>query len=390
MSAVLDQAVDKMRFFFPELPWTIRISYAGKSGTLGTGPERMELACKTEAVVRDFGRGDLSSMLDRYVRGEVDFNGDIYAFVGTRNYVRAESLWMVGLGRRLRHFWTSIFPSNIRRKLVAVSSHYDLPNEFILSYLDKRTKAYSCAMWNDPANIGAPDDETLEDAQHRKFRLAAEALDLQPDDKFLDVGCGYGYMVQMAEKEFGCRDTLGITLAQSQIDEGFSKNLELRHYYELPGEGQYDKIYTCGMVSHLDRSEIGRYYRHIYGLLKSGGKFWMHGIVPPANESGMNNYNSLSGTFSQKYVFPDHYQFPIHVHLQMMEEAGFRIESVLYRYGHYGKTLRHWYRRYVDNLPQTRHLITPTIERAWHLYLTFASVLDGDISIVKQILATKP
>ncbi|MFH2204890.1 MAG: class I SAM-dependent methyltransferase, partial [Elusimicrobiota bacterium] len=202
-------------------------------------------------------------------------------------------------------------------------------------------------------------------------------------------GCGYGYMVRLAETEFGCRDARGITLSQHQIDEGYSKNMDLRHYFDLPADGSCDKIYTCGMVSHLDRSEIRRYYRHVYGLLKSGGRFWMHGIVPPANQDGIDNYNSLSGTFSQKYVFPDHFQFPVHVHLQVMEEAGFKVRQVHYRYGHYGKTLRHWYRRYVENLPRTRHLINPTIERAWHLFLTYASVLDGKVSVVKQILATK-
>ena len=52
--------------------------------------------------------------------------------------------------------------------------------------------------------------------------------------------------------------------------------------------------------------------------------------------------------------------------------------------------MRHWYRRYVDNLPQTRHMITPTIERAWHLYLTYASALDGPGgSVLKQFLAEK-
>jgi cyclopropane-fatty-acyl-phospholipid synthase len=390
MSAtLLDKAVGRMRSFFPSLPWTIRMSYRGTSATLGTGPERLDMVCKSDGVLRDFARGDLSSVLDRYVAGELDFDGDMYAFVGTRNHLAKERLWMVGLNLRVRHAWTTIFPSGIRRKIVAVSSHYDLPSEFILSYLDKRTKAYSCAMWRDPGNILEPSDESLEDAQHRKFKIAADALEIQPDDRFLDVGCGYGYMVRLAETEFGCRRTLGITLSENQVKEGFSKNLALRHYHELEADGSWDKIYTCGMVSHLDRSEIVRYYRHIYGLLRNGGRFWMHGIVPPANNAGLNNYNTLSGTFSQKYVFPDHYQFPVHVHLKIMEEVGFDVQEVYYRYGHYGKTLRHWYKRYVENLPRTRRLINPTIERAWHLYLTYASVLDGDVSIIKQILATK-
>lgn len=88
-------------------------------------------------------------------------------------------------------------------------------------------------------------------------------------------------------------------------------------------------------------------------------------------------------------MFPDHFQFPIHVHLKVMERIGFRVRHVHFRYGHYDKTLRHWYRRFVDNLPRTRPMITPTIERAWHLFLTYASAIDGPSSVVKQIVAEK-
>ncbi len=378
-----------MRELFPELPWRVRLSRGGESRLFGSGEERAEMACRSDRPLKALARKDLPRFLDHYVEGDVDFNGDIYSIVGVRAHVKSDRDWKVGLAGQIRYLWTTWFPSSIRRKLVAVSSHYDLPNAFIESYLDKRTRAYSCAMWKDSMNIARPDDETLEDAQHRKFHQAASELEIQPDDRFLDLGCGYGYMVRHAETEFGCRKALGITLSQNQIDTGFSKNLERKHYLEIEPNGRFDKIYTCGMVSHLDKSEIRRYYTHLHGLLKKGGRLWMHGIIPQASPVGLHNYNSISGTFSQRYVFPDHFQFPIHVHIQMLEELGFRIQKVYWRYGHYGKTLRHWYRRYVENLPETRKLITPTIERAWHLFLTFGSVLDGDQSVIKQILAVK-
>lgn len=387
----LERAAASMNWLFPRLPWTVRISYQGQSRPVGSGPEKVEMMCKTEEAVQALARCDLSDFLDLYVDGHADLNGDIYSFVGCRNHVRHDRLWRVGLRHRLRYLWIRFFPSPVRRKLVAVSSHYDLPNEFIESYLDTRTRAYSCAIWKDPLNGDAPDDESLEDAQERKHRIAAEALQIQPGDSFIDIGCGYGYMVHMAEAQFGCRKALGITLSQNQIDGGYSKNLKLMHYMQLKGEGQYDKLYTCGMISHLDRSELEQYYRRLYGLLRSGGLAWLHFISPPANPAGLNNYNTVSGTFSQKYVFPDHYQFPVHMHIRTLEETGFQIQQTYFRYGHYAKTLRHWYRRFVENLPRTRPLITPRIERAWHLYLTYASIMDGiQGSVLKQLLIKKP
>lgn len=388
--ALIDKAADQIRWMFPTLPWVIRISYKGESRACGNGPEGVEMACKTEASLRALANRDLSEWLDHYVMGDADLNGDIYKFVGARNHVREDGLWRIKLKYQLRYLWTALFPSDIRRKLRAVSSHYDLPNEFILSYLDKRTKAYSCAMWQDPLNIDLKQGESLDDAQHHKFDLALTALEVQPGDKFIDIGTGYGYAPWLAETKFGCKDTLGITLSQNQVDDAYTPAVKLLHYLQVPAEGQFDKLHTCGMISHLDRSEVERYYRHCYGMLKSGGKAWFHAIIPPANNAGLTNYTTISGTFSQKYVFPDHFQFPIHVHLKIIEKLGFRVKNINFRYGHYGKTLRHWYKRYVDTLPETRHMITPTIERAWHLYLTYASVIDGPQSILKQILCVKP
>lgn len=390
---LLEKAAAEMNWLFPTLPWTIRISYGGHSLPVGKGPERAEMLCRDREALVAVARKDLSTFLDHYVAGGADINGDMYGFVGARMHVRDDSLWRVGLMGRLRYAWLTLFPSPVRRKLMAVSSHYDLPNEFILSYLDKTTKAYSCAIWKDPENLEQPDDESLDEAQVRKHRIAAEALEIQPGDRFLDIGCGYGYMVHLAETEFGCKNALGITLSKNQVETGFSRNLALKHYLELPRDGQFDKIYTCGMISHLDKAEVERYYRHVFGLLRKGGRVWFHMISPPASMSGITNYNTISGTFSQKYVFPDHYQFPVSKHVRIIEETGFQIRQAHFRYGHYAKTLRHWYRRYLESLPETRKLIRPEVERAWHLFLTYASVIDGTKAIgayIKQLLCVKP
>lgn len=389
MATLLDRAADRMKEWFPHLPWTVRISFEGRSRTFGSGPERAEWVCRTREALERLAIPDLRTFLDHYVVGEVDFNGDIYGTVGCRRYIRQESDWLVGFRYYVRHAWTYFIPSSVQRKLNAIQTHYDLPAEFIESYLDKRTRAYSCAMWKEP--LSDADGEPLEDAQYHKFDMAAGELEIQPEDRFVDIGCGYGYMTHLAETKFGCKHALGITLSKNQVERGFSKNMKLMHYLELKPEGQFDKIYTCGMVSHLDHSEIEQYYRHIFGLLRSGGRAWVHAIVPPVMAKGHTNYTTVSGNFSQKYVFPDHFQFPVHVHLKLMERTGFCVRNVYYRYGHYAKTLRHWYRRFVENLPTTRKLISPVTERAWHLFLTYASVMDGaNGSVVKQIVVEKP
>ena len=55
---------------------------------------------------------------------------------------------------------------------------------------------YTCAVYPSA-------DATLEEAQFEKYDLVARKLDLQPGQRLLDVGCGWGGMVRHAAREYG-------------------------------------------------------------------------------------------------------------------------------------------------------------------------------------------
>ena len=62
---------------------------------------------------------------------------------------------------------------------------------------------------------GLPEpDATLEEAQSAKYDLVARKLDLQPGQRLLDVGCGWGGMVRHAAREYGV-SALGVTLSRA-------------------------------------------------------------------------------------------------------------------------------------------------------------------------------
>ena len=61
--------------------------------------------------------------------------------------------------------------------------HYDIGNELYQNMLDKRM-TYSCGYWKDADN--------LDEAQEAKLDLICRKLDLQPGDRILDIGCGWG------------------------------------------------------------------------------------------------------------------------------------------------------------------------------------------------------
>ncbi|MBV8863641.1 MAG: class I SAM-dependent methyltransferase, partial [Mycobacterium sp.] len=78
------------------------------------------------------------------------------------------------------------------RDAEAIHHHYDVSNTFYEWVLGP-SMTYTCAVYPDA-------DATLEDAQLNKYRLIFEKLRLQPGDRLLDVGCGWGGMVRYAAR----------------------------------------------------------------------------------------------------------------------------------------------------------------------------------------------
>ena len=112
---------------------------------------------------------------------------------------------------RLTKFVQARPRANRRQGILAarrnIAAHYDLGNDLFRLMLDK-TMTYSCAIFEEA-------DEALEDAQRRKLRRVCEKLELQPGDRVLEIGCGWGSFALVAAGEFGAHVT-GLTLSAEQ------------------------------------------------------------------------------------------------------------------------------------------------------------------------------
>ena len=93
-------------------------------------------------------------------------------------------------------------PARDRR---AVRHHYDLSNDFYRLVLGP-SMVYSCAYFGSA-------DETLEQAQERKLDLICRKLALAPDQRMLDIGCGWGSLVIHGAANYGVR-AVGVTLSE--------------------------------------------------------------------------------------------------------------------------------------------------------------------------------
>ena len=168
---------------------------------------------------------------------------------------------------------------SMTRDAGVISHHYDVSNRFYELVLGP-SMAYTCALYETP-------DMSLEEAQAAKFELVCRKLDLQPGQRLLDVGCGWGAMVRHAAREHGVR-ALGVTLSLEQaqwakeaIDrEGLGDLAEVRHLdYRDVVESGFDAVSSIGLTEHIGVRNYPAYFRHLRDRLRPGGRLLNHSIT---------------------------------------------------------------------------------------------------------------
>src|SRR3954453_8570783 len=161
----------------------------------------------------------------------------------------------------------------------AVRHHYDVSNEFFALFLDE-SMTYSCGVFSRGAT-------TLEEAQEAKLDLVCAKLGLEPGQRLLDVGCGWGSFAIHAATRYDAR-VVGVTLSEPQArlarrkveDAGVADRVEIegRDYRDLAGE-RFDAIASIGMVEHVGEEQIDVYAGGLARLLAPGGRLLNHGIA---------------------------------------------------------------------------------------------------------------
>jgi len=347
-------------------------------------------------------------LAEAYFRGEMDIEGDFFAALGLKNHLQtlhmslgeqigaaAAALRLRALNAAGRQAHIHGVPSHGRTVKAhskeenrnAVQFHYDVSNEFYALWLD-RAMVYSCAYFEKP-------DVGLDAAQEAKLDHICRKLTLQPNEKFLDIGCGWGALVIHAAQRYGVR-AHGVTLSPQQLKVARERiaqagledrvSVELLDYRDLPGDSVYDKIASVGMFEHVGLKNLPMYFSTAHRLLKPHGLFLNHGITHDCD--GWRE--SVSTEFINRYVFPDGQLDKISNILRVVETARFEIADVEALRPHYALTLRHWVARLENNHARALQYVNEATYRVWRLYMS-ACALDfeaGGIGIY-QVLAGK-
>jgi cyclopropane-fatty-acyl-phospholipid synthase len=267
----------------------------------------------------------------------------------------------------------------------AVRHHYDVSNEFFKLFLGE-SLTYSCALFSRGA-------KTLEEAQEAKLELVCTKLGLEPGQRVLDVGCGWGSFALHAAANHGV-SVVGITLSEPQAalgrqraaERGLSDRVDIRVAdYRTLADEPFDAVASIGMVEHVGNAQIDVYARQVARLVKPGGQVLNHGIAR------LRVGDPEAGPFSERYVFPD--AAPLHLsRIQTaMERAGLETEHVEGLRSDYAETLRHWAKNLDDNLDEATRLAGAERIRVWRLYLRAARRgFESGFTSIYQVRCRRP
>lgn len=268
-----------------------------------------------------------------------------------------------------------------------IHAHYDLSNDLFTTFLDKETLMYSSAIY-DAVKAPVPQTglifrDTLEQAQWRKLDTLLDRAQIQPGQKMLDIGFGWGGLSLHAAKKYGCEVT-GITLSveQKALAEKRVKKAGLEHLItfevvdyrtfsrRLENRGKFDRVISCEMIEAVGHAHLGEFFWAVEQVLAQDGILVMEAITTP--EQRYETYRR-STDFINTIIFPGGCAPSLHALIDAAyQQSSLTLEHIDNIGLHYAQTLVDWRRRFNANEAFVRGLgFDDVFLRVWNYYMTY-------------------
>jgi len=323
---------------------------------------------------------------EAYSEGSVVIeNGSLTDFldIALMNLGRSEINFFSKLINKLNGSYRYLTNFNfIKKSKMNVAHHYDLSDNLYSLFLDPK-KQYSCGYFEN-------ENDTLEVAQNNKIQHIIKKLNIGPNQKVLDIGCGWGSLAIDIAKNTSC-EVIGITLSKNQFNYCTKKvqelNLENQVSFKLLDYRQldekFDRIVSVGMFEHVGRKFYKKFFIQIEKLLNDGGVSLIHTI-------GSVNPPRDPHPWITKYIFPGGYTPSLSEVISPIEKAGLIVSDIEVLKLHYSYTLRHWKVNCIKNKEQIIKMFDEKFFRMWEFYLASCeSAFKWGDQVVYQFQLTK-
>lgn len=328
-------------------------------------------------LVRDpeleFGEG--------FSSGRIEVEGDLVQFLEAvyRNYYRPTE----NLAERLlqRFYRPRRPPANTEtRARHNIHHHYDLGNDFYRLWLDERM-LYTCAYFPTP-------EATLEQAQVAKLDHVCRKMRLQPGERVVEAGCGWGALALHMARSYGVR-VRAFNISQEQLEyareraraEGLDGQVEFVEddYREI--DSPCDAFVSVGMLEHVGTENYGALGRVMARSLKSEGRGLIHTI-------GRDRPGPMN-SWIERRIFPGAYPPSLQEMMELFEPHRLSVLDVENLRLHYALTLRHWLDRFEAVAEKVERRFDANFVRAWRLYLagSLAAFSSGHLQLFQVLFA---
>jgi cyclopropane-fatty-acyl-phospholipid synthase len=254
----------------------------------------------------------------------------------------------------------------------AIEHHYDTGNDFYATFLD-RNMVYSCALWEE--------GDSLEDAQLRKLDYHLAQVGAGGARRLLDVGSGWGALLQRATTQFGVQRAVGLTLSQAQYDYCTKRRLEnvevrLEDWRDHTPKEKYDAIVSIGAFEHFTRPGRSRsereanyreFFRKCWQWLEPGCQLSLQTV------SYDNMATESINRFIADEIFPES-DLPRLSEIIDAADGLFSIVTLRNDAPHYEETSRQWLRRLNSNRDLATELVREPRYKQYVQFLTLVTM----------------
>ena len=322
--------------------------------TLGQGSPEFEVAICTPRGLAALRSLDELRICEAYMDGDLNFTGDLRQAVRLRQHLHGHNVWIT--------LWRLLQPLLIGRHRAHakwVQNHYDLDN-IQLYYLDHDYHTYT-------PGVFVSEEETLEAASERKHRLAFEGTNVQPGDRILDVGFGWGSFLRYATRR-GVHVT-GLTLSRQQLHfvqdeivkkEHLDAELIYTDFFQYQPQEPFDAIVLLGAIEEL--ADYQGVMERLACWVKPGKRVYLdfmaatRGFIFPAFISKYIYQGRTSRVYLPKF-------------LKAVTRSPFEILALYNDRRNYYLTTNQWFENFERNQQAVRERFGERLYRMFRLYL---------------------